>query len=54
MVKHTQTILPKFVDELFKCVWPFLGVYTERVNIWLVNNDGNDTEISFLQIVKSK
>ena len=25
MVKHTQTIRRQFADELFECVWPFVG-----------------------------
>ena len=26
MVRHTQTICPDIADELFECVWPFLGL----------------------------
>ena len=26
MVKHTQTIGREIANELFECVWPFLGV----------------------------
>ena len=28
MVKHIQTIRRQIADELFECVWPFLGVGT--------------------------
>ena len=26
MVKHTQVIRRQIADELFKCVWPFMGL----------------------------
>ena len=26
MVKHTQTIRPQIANELFECVWPFVGL----------------------------
>ena len=39
MVKHTQTIRRQFADELFACVWPFSGIGTYRVKIWLHAHD---------------
>ena len=32
MVKHSQTIRRQLADELFKCVWPFCGIGTQRVS----------------------
>ena len=37
MVKHTQTIRRQFADELelFDCVWPFCGIGTYELNMFL-------------------
>ena len=38
MVKHTQTILWQFPDELFECVWPFCGTGTYKVKVFNIHN----------------
>ena len=37
MVKHTQTICRQIADELFQCVWPFVGLALKGLNSYLAN-----------------
>ena len=51
MVKHVQTIRGKFADELFQCVWPFMGLLLKELRVNLLFNEYNSI-IRLLKLVE--